>query len=128
MGVLERVKVGLGIGLVLVVASVVMTTVDKSGDDKLALSVTWQPATLTKQLPAIISVYVDGTPVIRLKTRYLSPYVETMTAERGAKVELVASTGNPKVIMIDCAVLRNGVLHPGARNQHAGPGTVVCVS
>lgn len=128
MRLMDRVRVGLGIGLVLVVASVVLTTVDKPDDDNLALSVTWKPETLTKQLPAIISVYVDGTPVIRLKTRYLSPWMETMTAERGAKVELVASTGNPKVTMIDCAVLRNGVLHPGAHKTNPGPGTVVCVS
>lgn len=99
--------------------------VNTGGDsDNYVLSVTWHPVKMTHKTK--IMVLVDGTPFAS-RLRNLSPWGETMTAVKGARVELTAEMYLPSLQELDCMIMRNGesVPHTGF-NKINGPGLVRC--
>jgi hypothetical protein len=101
---------------------------NKNEDDNWMLSVTWKPGALSLQNRVHIVVKVDGF-ALPPYWRHISPFGETMTTERGARVELSASTGHPGLEFMDCIILRNGVTVPSTGfDSITHPGSVRCHS
>lgn len=103
-----------------------------SDDDNYALSVKWEPGVLSIQRPVNITVTVDGVPIIS-RIRHVSPWHETMTAVKGSKVRLSASTIHPGLYFMDCLILANGSgsVQPGmykAIHAPADPSSVECTA
>lgn len=130
MKVLTRIKFfGTMVALIAAFAAFQIATgniVKDNNDDNLALSVKWTPGVLSKQLPVMITVTVDGYP-LPVRTRHVSPYHENMTVARGALVVLTATTSHSGVYYMDCFVLVNGFMvpHTGFDSRN-GPGDVKC--
>lgn len=95
---------------------------DPTQDDYL-LSVKFDPPfTITA---VIINVSVDGVPLIPNLDRHLSPWNETMTAQRGALVTLRAVSLD--TADLDCYIMRNGV-PLDHQTSPTGFGTVNCTT
>ena len=97
-------------------------------DDNYVLSSKWEPSVLSPQLPALITISVNGAPLPTI-TRRLSPYHETMTATKGAMVTLTVTSAYPSIFFMDCVIMRNGRSVPSGGFDTIGhAGTVKCVA
>ncbi len=135
MKLTTKLKALVGLGVLAMAAMMVFNVNSNSidirpgADDKYLLSSQWKPGVLSPDRPVIISVYVDGHPIIRAKPVHLSPWKETMTAEQGASVKLVVSTGHFAVELLDCIILKNGDTVPhGGYDSRTDAGTVNCIA
>lgn len=131
MSLMTKVKTVTGIIVVALVAAVAMhvnpsafkvTTGDDS--DNYVFSVTWHPVNMTHKNHIVVTV--DGFPLI-VRDRNLSPWGDTATIAKGAKVKLTASLHTVNLVEMDCMIMRNGksVPHTGF-DKRKGPGTVTC--
>lgn len=97
----------------------------RDSDDNYSLSVLWKPSVLSPQNPVDIRVTVDGVQIIG-RTRHLSPWHETMTAEPGAAVILTAVTSHPSVFRMECTILVGGKVPSTGFNAIVSAGAVKC--
>lgn len=103
-------------------------TVTDYDDDKYVLSVLWKPATLSWQNPVDIRVFVDGAQIIG-RSKYQSPWTETMTTVKGAAVTLTATAHHPAVFYMDCSIMVNGNSIPRTGFRIiSGPGVATCTN
>lgn len=127
MAVIDRTKSALlGVALLAGVFAVGTIATKTSNDDSYVLSVKWEPAALRVGMAVDINVTVDGVPLIKKKQR-ISPWGDTLTAEKGAKVVLTAGGLQDNITLIDCIILRNGRSIPSTGfDSIPHPGSVRC--
>lgn len=97
-------------------------------DDNYVLSVKWSPHALPGTTFVRIVVSVDGH-ALPPWTRRLSPWGETMTAEKGATIRLTATSHYENTQLLDCIIMRNGKSIPSTGfDSRDTPGKVDCTA
>lgn len=95
------------------------------GDRRYVLSVSWRPASMHPAAPVHIRVLVDGIEVIFKKQR-VSPWGETMTAEKGAAIRLEAVSSYWQTEHIDCIIMQDGKVPDTGFDSRDNAGRVMC--
>jgi hypothetical protein len=132
MNLLTRLKIyGAVISALTLAVPVVLWygTTGNNEADNYVLSMKWSPATLPPGKIVLITVTVDGFPLIDQRPKRQSPFNETMTAAKGAVIVLTGVSNYGNTQMIDCIIMRNGRSVPsGGFDSMEGPGPVKCVA
>jgi len=132
MNLLTRLKIYGAVISALILAMPVALWYGTTGNndaDNYVLSMKWHPETLPPGRAVIITVTVDGYPIIKDRHKRQSPFSETMTAAKGAVVVLTGVSNYGNTQMIDCIIMRNGRSVPsGGFDSMQGPGPVKCAA
>jgi hypothetical protein len=133
MSVITKIKVYATGAIILAMLGGFYTLTDtttSTDDDQYTLSSKWIPGVMPIHHEVIITVTVDGYPLISRRRR-VSPWMETLAATKGAMVTLTVFSRHPGTGFVDCVIMKNGrsVGMPGGYDTlPGGPGTVKCTA